>query len=33
MNSDTGALVFLIILWAGFFIGVYYVIRERRRTK
>jgi hypothetical protein len=31
MTADTGALMLLLILWGGFFIGAYYVIRERRK--
>jgi len=31
MNSDTGALITLLILWGGFFIGMFYIIRDKRR--
>jgi len=31
MNNDTGALIFLFILWGGFFIGMFYIIRDKRR--
>ena len=33
MNSDTGALIFIVVLWSLFFVGVYRVARDKRRDK
>lgn len=29
-DTDTGAIMTLVILWGGFIAGAYYVIRDRR---
>jgi hypothetical protein len=31
MNSDTAAIVFMVVLWGGFIIGAIYVWRDKRR--
>lgn len=31
MNSDMGALIFLIVLWSGFIVGCFMVIKDKRQ--
>lgn len=33
MNSDTVAIVFMVVLWVGFITGAVYVWRDKRRNR
>jgi hypothetical protein len=33
MNSDTGALIFLIVLWSAFIIGSFYIWIDKHHNK